>query len=44
MITVVHRGGGVSPDPKSDYVICARPLRTLTFDFDFRIELNNCGT
>ena len=25
MITILH-GGGVSRDPKSDYVICARPL------------------
>ena len=26
MITILHRGGGVPRDPKSDYVICARPL------------------
>ena len=26
MITVLHRGGGVSRDPTSDYVICARAL------------------
>merc|ERR1712016_12016 len=27
MITILHRGGGgVSGTPKSDYVICARPL------------------
>merc|ERR1712016_361240 len=27
MITILHRGGGgVSGTPKSDYIICARPL------------------
>ena len=26
MITILHRGGGALGTPKSDYVICARPL------------------
>ena len=26
MITILHRGGGSPGTPKSDYVICARPL------------------
>ena len=26
MITILHRGGGSLGTPKSDYVICARPL------------------
>ena len=26
MITILHRGGGFLGTPKSDYVICARPL------------------
>ena len=26
MITILHRGGGPLGTPKSDYVICARPL------------------
>ena len=26
MITILHRGGGSLGSPKSDYVICARPL------------------
>ena len=31
MITILHRGGGVSlGTPKSDYVICARPLTGIT--------------
>ena len=26
MITILHRGGGSLGTPKSDYVICARPI------------------
>ena len=34
MITILHRGGGVSQNPKNDYVICARPLiRLLQLSF-----------
>ena len=29
MITILHRGGGSLGTPKSDYVICARPLNSL---------------
>ena len=32
MITISHRGGGSLGTPKSDYVICARPL-VLKFGF-----------
>ena len=30
MITILHRGGGSLGTPKSDYVICARPLIAYT--------------
>ena len=29
MITILHRGEGSLGTPKSDYVICARPLRSM---------------
>ena len=29
MITILHRGGGSLGTPKSDYVICARPLKCI---------------
>ena len=31
MITILHRGGGSLGTPKSDYVICARPLTGKTY-------------
>ena len=30
MITILHRGGGSLGTPKSDYVICARPLSSVS--------------
>ena len=39
MITILHRGGGGSlRTPKSDYVICARPLSSITFTFHWYLE------
>ena len=34
MITILQRGGGSLGTPKSNYVLCARPLTWFTF-FDF---------
>ena len=31
MITILHRGGGSLGTPKSDYVICARPLLCILY-------------
>ena len=39
MITILHRdGGGSLRTPKSDYVICARPLSSITFTFHWYLE------
>ena len=32
MITILHRGGGSLGTPKSDYVICARPLKRISIE------------
>ena len=40
MITILHRGGGSLGTPKSDYVICARPLKNYSNHYHHLIQ---CG-
>ena len=41
MITILHRGGGSLGTPKSDYVICARPLIELSWTANKGKSLHN---